>query len=541
MRLSVPWLRPPRAGRRPRAVVGGVLAALLLTVMSGLPASTASAAQSSEASVPAEAPLVVRTDKGKVQGAYATSTRSFQGIPYAAPPVGSLRWRSPTPAAPWKGVRAATSPGDMCAQTVGSPDGSVLGSEDCLYLNVTTPRTVSRKLPVMVYIPGGAFVSGAGSWYDPSPLVDRGDVIVVTMNYRLGMFGFLGLPQLTAEGGAHASGLYGIEDQQAAMAWVRHNISAFGGDAHNVTVFGESAGAASACIQLVSPPAKGLFDKLVAESGCGLKGSSLAQGEAQGTTLATAAGCTSGDVVACLRGKPTAELMARQSASIVNSWGPLWGGAALPEKVSTRLAKGDFPRVPVLQGANHNEGRLFVAQGAFGTVTADNYQTLIASMWGNAAPAIAAEYPISAYSSPGLALATLVGDGAFACPALKSSRLINGRAPLYAYEFNDTHAPPIVSFPADFPLGATHTSELSYLFDFGLTMDAAQRASADRLIDYWANFARKGRPNGPTVPHWPTYAPAGQVQSLGSTTARPVPAAGRAIDHHCAVWEKVID
>ncbi|MFD5128914.1 carboxylesterase/lipase family protein [Streptomyces olindensis] len=531
MRLPAVRLLPPRrTGRRPLTV--GMLTAFLLTVLSGFPVSTASAAQSSDA------PLVVATDKGKVQGAYTTSTRSFQGIPYAAPPVGSLRWKSPAPAASWTGIRAATSPGEPCPQSVGVP--APVGNEDCLYLNVTTPRTVSGKLPVMVYIPGGAFVSGAGSWYNPAPLVDRGDVIVVTLNYRLGMFGFLGLPELTKEGGAHASGLYGIEDQQAALAWVRRNISAFGGDAHNVTVFGESAGAASACVQLVSPLAKGLFDKVLAESGCGLKGSSLAQGEAQGTTLAKAAGCTS-DVVACLRGKSMEELMAYQGASVVNSWGPLWGGAALPDKVSARLAAGAFPQVPVLQGANHDEGRFFVAQGVFGTVTADNYEAKIASMWPDDAPAIVAEYPVDAYASPGLALATLLGDGAFACPSLKASRLINEQTRLYSYEFNDANAPSLIPPTADFPLGATHTSELPYLFDFGFTLDATQQASADRLIDYWSNFARTGKPNGPTVPQWPTYAPDGQVQSLESETARPVSADGRATDHHCAFWEQVID
>ncbi|MFF0700015.1 carboxylesterase/lipase family protein [Streptomyces tendae] len=541
MRLRIPRLRPGRARRRRPAITAGAVAALLLTALSGFPASTASAAQPSEAAAIADAPLVVPTDKGKVRGAYATSTRSFQGIPYAAAPVGSLRWKPPAPAASWSGVRAATSPGDVCPQSIGVPEGAVLGDEDCLYLNVTTPRTMSGKLPVMVYIPGGAFVSGSGSFYDPEPLVDRGDVVVVTLNYRLGMFGFLGLPELSAEGGAHASGLYGIEDQQAALAWVRRNISAFGGDAGNVTVFGESAGAASACVQLVSPLGKGLFDKVAAESGCGLKGSSLAQGEAQGTALAAAAGCVSGDVVTCLRGKSVEELMARQGASVVNSWGPLWGGAALPDKVSARLAKGAFPKVPVLQGANHDEGRFFVAQGTFGTVTADNYESLIASMWADAAPSIAAEYPISAYSSPGLAFATLLGDGAFACPALKSSRLINGQTRFYAYEFNDVAAPSLVPPSEEFPLGATHTSELSYLFDFGFTLNATQQASANRLIDYWANFARTGTPNGATVPRWPTYAPAGQVQSLETTTARPVSADGRATDHHCLMWERVID
>ncbi|MCZ0997474.1 carboxylesterase family protein [Streptomyces mirabilis] len=541
MRSPSLWrARPTRVRRRLFAVTSTVLAALLLTAASALPASAA-VTERAKSTATVDAPLIVATDKGKVEGAYAESVRSFQGIPYAAPPVGSLRWRSPAPAASWSGVRAATSPGDVCPQSIGQPEGKPLGNEDCLYLNVTTPRTVSHKLPVMVYIPGGAFVSGSGSFYNPAPLVDRGDVIVVTLNYRLGAFGFLGLPELSAEGGTHASGLYGIEDQQAALAWVRRNISAFGGDAGNVTVFGESAGAASACIQLVSPLAKGLFDKVAAESGCNLKGSSLAEGEARGTALAEAAGCASGDVVGCLRAKSMDEMMALQGTGVVSSWAPLWGGAALPEKVSALLAKGSFPRVPVLQGANHDEGRFFVAQGIFGTVTADNYQALIASMWPDEAASIATEYPTGSYSSPGLAFATLLGDGAFACPALKASRLINGRTALYAYEFNDTTAPNLMPPIADFPLGATHTSELSYLFDFGFTLNAAQQESADRLIGYWSNFARTGKPNGATVPHWPTYAPAGQVQSLESTTARPVSASGRATEHHCAFWEQVID
>ncbi|WP_158230481.1 carboxylesterase/lipase family protein [Pseudofrankia asymbiotica] len=480
------------------------------------------------------------TDKGRIHGAYAQTRRSFQGIPYAAPPVGPLRWKSPAPVAAWTGTRQATRPGSSCPQASGELGSVPSNNEDCLYLNVTTPKTITGKLPVMVFIHGGGFTSGSGSMYDPAPLVDRGKVIVVTLNYRLGVFGFLGLPQLSAEGGAHKSGLYGIEDQQAALRWVRANATAFGGDARNVTVFGESAGAGSACVQFVSPTAKGLFDKAMAQSGCNLAATSLSQGEARGTALTQAVGCTTGDVVACLRGKSVDELMARQAAGLASGFAPLYGGAALPDTVANLLARGSFARVPLLQGSNHDEGRIFVGTGALGTITAANYKQVIQLLWPWAADAVVAQYPLTAYPSPALAVATVLGDSQFSCRALRASELASSKTKVYQYEFNDTAAPSLAPPVDGFPFGVTHGVELYYLFNLGAPpLNATQQASANRLIDYWTAFAKRGDPNSLFQPYWPAFSPGSKIQSLLSTTAKTISSTTFSTDHHCAFWQPI--
>src|SRR6516162_5507008 len=237
------------------------------------------------------APLVVRTDKGAVRGVRASGAREFFGIPYAAPPVGALRWRPPRPAARWTGIRNATWPGPACAQTGSIATGVITTStsENCLYLNVYTPTVIGRGgLPVMVWIHGGGFTGGEGSIYDASKLAAKGHVIVVTINYRLGAFGFLALAGLDGQG---ASGDYGLMDQQAALRWAHRNARAFGGNPRDVTEFGESAGAASVCDNMASPAAAGLFARAIAESGCLLGGPSRQAAEAAGGTFAARLGC----------------------------------------------------------------------------------------------------------------------------------------------------------------------------------------------------------------------------------------------------------
>ena len=324
---------------------------------------------------------MVRTADGAVRGMSTSAADEFLGIPYAAPPVGPLRWRPPQPAAPWAGVRDATAFAPHCAQSA-SPFGQASTSENCLFLNVFTPPGAARgnrSLPVMVWIHGGALVTGESNDYDPTKLVSNG-TIVVTINYRLGALGFLAHPALASHPGG-PSGDYGLMDQQAALRWVQRNIGQFGGNRRNVTIFGESAGGLSVLSQLASPGARGLFAKAIVESGAyDLTQAPLATAEAAGEAFATSAGCAS-QTAACLRSLPVSTILANQTAS---GYTPDIDGQVLTQSIGTALSSGQFNRVPVIDGTNHDEWRLFVAESELegAPVTAANYQDMIASTLG---------------------------------------------------------------------------------------------------------------------------------------------------------------
>ena len=287
-----------------------------------------------------------------------------------------LRWQPPQPAASWSGVRDATQFAPHCPQLAG-PFGLASTSEDCLYLNVFTPEAGARH-PVMVWIHGGALVTGESNDYDPTQLVEHG-VTVVTINYRLGALGFLAHPALADANGQ--SGDYGLMDQQAALRWVQRNIASFGGNPHHVTIFGESAGGLSTLSQLASPQAKGLFERAVVESGSyNLTQASLASAEAAGETFATKAGCAS-QTAACLRSLPVSTILADQDAS---GYTPNINTEVLPESLGAAFAAGHFNRVPIINGTNRDEWRLFVALSELAgrPVTASNYQSMISSTLG---------------------------------------------------------------------------------------------------------------------------------------------------------------
>jgi para-nitrobenzyl esterase len=492
-------------------------------------------------------PLVAGTDKGTVRGMYAGNAREFLGIPFAAPPVGALRWRPPQPASPWAGVRDATKPGSTCAQTgsiaTGVPATST--AEDCLYLNVYAPRTAGhRPLPVMVWIHGGGLTGGAGSIYDGSVLAPKGGVIVVTINYRLSAFGFLALPSLDNEG---ASGDYGLMDQQAALRWVQRNARAFGGNPRNVTIFGESAGGASVCANMASPAAAGLFSRAIAESGCLLPAPSRQAAQQQGSALAASLGCTDpATAAACLRTKPAASILQAENGM---SWAPVASTPVLPLQPAQAFATGRYDHVPLLQGTNHDEGRFFAALGfdALGKpLTAAQYPAVIQAAYGANAPAVLARYPLSAYPSPDLAYAQVFTDSVFSCPALEADNLTAGSG-VYAYEFSDPSPPNDFGLTFSFPLGAAHSTELQYVFGkipgLGTTppFTAAQLALSDQMISYWSRFAATGNPNtgpdGGTTPHWPRFSavrPA--IQELVPDGTAPEPAAQFAAAHQCAFW-----
>jgi len=540
------WRHVPLA-----AACCAALAALTLTA-AGATTATAGAATAHAGSGGAP---IVRTDDGAVRGMTAGTLDEFLGIPYAAPPTGNLRWRPPQPPAEWQGIRDATQFGPSCPQP---PSLSVPGpfSEDCLYLNVYTPTLPGGdeggdgRLPVLVWIHGGGLTQDAGRNYDPAKLAADG-VVVVTINYRLGALGFLAHPALASRPGGPA-GNYGLMDQQAALRWVQDNIEAFGGDPGNVTIAGESAGGLSVLAHLVSTGSRGLFQKAIVESGAfALNQQPLATAEAAGEAFATAAGCPgqSAQTAACLRNLPVANLVTPNFVEIPG----VVDGKVLTEPIGTALAAGRFAHVPVLNGTNHDEERLFVSLGitvSQGTdvfipehnqVTPGGYQGDIAVALGvpaARAAAIAAEYPLAAYSSPNVAFSALVGDASFACPALQIDTLTSQRVPTYAYEFNDDNAPQPFTRPGLVPPVATHTSELQYLFDlpnapFPAPLSADQQALAASMRAAWANFAATGNPASAAVP-WPAFSDSAQMLSL--VPPQPQLETDFAARHHCAFW-----
>ncbi|HKN53597.1 MAG TPA: carboxylesterase family protein, partial [Amycolatopsis sp.] len=482
---------------------------------------TAALIAASTGAAGASEPGLVRTDTGPVRGTVAEGYQTYQGIPFAAPPVGELRWRSPQPVTPWTEPRDATRPGGACAQSAGG--GQKNENEDCLYLNVTTPSRHGRK-PVMLWLHGGGNSYLSADGFDAKRLATQGGVVVVTTNFRLGFFGFLAHPDLPG------SGAFGLEDQQAALRWVQRNAAAFGGDPGDVTVFGESGGAFDVCAHLVAPGSRGLFQRAIAQSGgCsitwpdnavinGFPASSpwvaKAKAEADGAALGTQLGCSTAE---CLRKLPAAAFTAIDRGPT-----PIeFGNRVLPQHPAEALAQGRIARVPVIWGNTRDEGRLTAATVPDDPATEpdefteDVYRGLLTQAYGDKAGRVAAEYPSSKFGgSPRVAYGAVLTDGTWACHQLADDRLLARRTPTYAFEFADRTAPvgffgPFV--PKGFPMGAFHSSDVAYLFDIPMfDLNPEQRKLADQMIGYWTRFAATGNPNARGLPAWPQRA----VQSL---------------------------
>ena len=496
---------------------------------------------------------VVTTEAGRVRGTATGSHRLFQGIPFAAAPVGPRRFEPPAPVPRWSGIRDARRPGNRCPQLAAVTGEPASDTEDCLYLNVTAPLSASPRAPrpVLVWVHGGGLANGAGSDFDARRLAVGGDIVVVTINYRLGALGFLGL------GALPGSGTLGLQDQQLALGWVRRNIAGFGGDQARVTLAGESAGAQSACAQLTSPAAAGLFDRVIIQSNpCvrpGLDQSpsppllnlpvwlSPAEADARAMTLAAAAGCAGPGtpptaIVACLRGLPVTALLGGSFVAL-----PSYGNPVLPELPDQALISGRFHRVPVLEGITRDEGTFFAALLAPPTPD-DQYRPLLEAVFGGGAAQVEDRYPLAAYRSARHALAAIVSDREWAWPAEESDDLFAGHVPTYAYEFTDRRAAPLFPYPDDLPAGASHGAELGYLFDrLGRPsdLDHAQRALANRMIRHWAQFARTGDPNRRDLPRWPRFRPTAatpHVQELGPGRTGPFDRSG---EHQLRFWQEL--
>ncbi len=320
----------------------------------------------SGAALAASVDTQVQTAEGTLAGSWQPGYRLFEGIPYAAPPVGALRWRPPQSPHPWSGVRPATEPGTECVQQAifWRPGSAASWHEDCLYLNVYTPAAeAGAKRPVLIWFHGGGWVNGAGTDVQPAWLTAEGNV-VVTVNYRLGALGYLALPALDAESAdKQSSGQYGDLDKIEALRWVKRNIAAFGGDPERVTIAGQSAGAGSVCWLMASPAAKGLFERAVIQSIGNCVNIDHDQATERGQRFVKALGCGDAtDAAACLRGKSAAEIIDAQVATAL-PWRPVQGGAAQPSLAPVAFAAGDFNRVPVMIGNTRHETRAFVYEG----------------------------------------------------------------------------------------------------------------------------------------------------------------------------------
>jgi para-nitrobenzyl esterase len=487
----------------------------------------------------------VATANGLVSGVpspVVEGVTMFRGIPFAAPPVGDLRWKPPQAAADWEGVKVADTFGPVCMQpasrertppnrSVVMPDSPPV-SEDCLYLNVWTPaETSSEALPVMMWIYGGAYYEGAGSndLYRGDRLAADG-VVLVTMNYRLGPLGFLAHPELTAESEHGASGNYALMDAIAALEWVQENIAAFGGDPDNVTIFGESAGSSIVAALMGSPEAAGTFHKGIPESGTWMGlglGVMTPRERAEAQTLQVAEDRFGFSSLAELRALP-----AEDASSMLPRQGMIVDGWIVPEDLSVIFAEGRQNPVDVLTGSNSDEGSFFGGFGPPGPpVTSASWRDGASQRWGELA-----ELGLTAYPAPTDEAARSYGAETFNDNMAFMMRTVGawqrqiGRS---AYVYHFQHQPP---YPEGSPsLGACHTCEIRYVFKNlgapGIVPEttsteiastrAVDRQVSDTMSSYWVNFARTGNPNGPGLPEWPMLedAVAGPVLHIDEAPA----------------------
>jgi para-nitrobenzyl esterase len=493
--------------RLTRSLIVVLVAVLSASILVANAAQAATAQRCATTVKPSK--LVVDTDRGAVRGTATGGVSAWKGVPFAAPPVGPLRWHGPEQHACWKNVVDASAFGAPCPQLDGD---TAIGNEDCLTLNVWRPDRGTKPRAVMVFVHGGGHVQGSTSQvtsgvtlYDGAHLAATGDVVVVTVQYRLGALGWLADDALgTAK---QPAGNYGLLDQIAALRWVQSNIAEFGGDPKRVLVFGESAGAVDTCLLVASPLATGLFSRAMMESGACVA-SDATTAEQAAAKFQSAAGCTNvPDVAACLRAVPV-DTVLHTVPSTVNLatigrplYGPFVDGRVLPAAPLDLISEGKGNHVPVVVGSNQDESALFLR----GTTTADAYTTQITDMVGPAlAQRILAEYPVDQYGTPRAALIAATTDPRFTCTARKTVRaLLQGQSePAYRYSFTQVFAGgPLAA------LGAFHGAELFFVFGNLATVahqpTPDETALSDAMIGYWSRFAATGNPNGGGAPEWP--------------------------------------
>jgi para-nitrobenzyl esterase len=519
---------------------------------------------------------LVRTTEGPVQGFVNNGMNSFLGIPFAAAPIGALRWQPPQPRAAWMQTLDATKFGNTCPQIteLGVFAGPVSVTEDCLFLNVFTPNhgpaANTKKLPVLVWIHGGGLFDGESNDYDASALVrggPGGPTIVVTINYRLGLLGYFAHPAIDAED--HHIGNYGLMDQQAALQWVKRNIAAFGGDPGNVTVGGQSAGSTSTAALVISPASAGLIHRAIFESGPLLTVAPLPLAESRGANFATAAGCATDATAAaatCLRDLTVQKILSLQGTAAANGPyvnGLMVDGTILPIPADTAWSTGKFNHMPIMNGSVADEGAFAASINElfFGPMSADQYTGLVKTTFGGPAgpgagppnypagtpDAVLAKYPLSAYPNPGAAWVA-VGTDANVCRHPQLNRHVSEHVPLYAYEFSDRNAPWYFP-PISFAHGAAHTIDIQFLFTdwhggpLGIQhkLTAQERVLSEQLVAAWTNFMYTGNPNLTGDRPWPRYSANSEVyfsQNVPKSSA--ITEAQFTAAHNCAFWDTVL-
>lgn len=481
---------------------------------------------------------VVGTTSGPVQGLKVAKLDEFLGIPYAAPPVGNLRWRPPAPVTPSRATLQATRFGSTCAQAPRGVFASPSESEDCLYLNVFTPRNnaANAHRPVMVWIHGGGLFSGESNDYDASALV-RAGAVVVTFNYRVGALGFLSQPALNAEGHAYAN--YGFMDQQAALRWVQSNISAFGGDPHNVTIFGQSGGGTSVIAQVASPTAAGLFQRAIVQSGTRVTPYTEKEALDAGMALAAAAGCEN-QSAQCLRALDVRRILKYQGqiAGYLGTHYPVTDGTIVTRTAQQAFETGAFNRVPIVNGLVADEQAFFLPEilKKAPPLTAAGYEQFLRGFGAARNAALNAAYPLESFANPSQAEIAVAEDQKI-CTARYLDRNWSRYVPVYAYSFDDRDAPSYFP-PVSYKMGAYHTAELQYLFPLfhggagtPHPLSASQQYLANLMVGDWVRFAAKGVPSD----SWSRYAAsADEVMHFDTGTSTVVAhyGAGR----HCDLW-----
>ena len=562
------------------AAVGGVAGALVVFLL-GLTGAAASAASSASVTASAVPPpcttgTQMKIASGLVCGVTSDGVTSYLGIPYAAPPVGDLRWAPPAPVAPWSGTLQATTAGNICV----GPDantGAISGSEDCLNLNVQVPAGAgSSRWPVMVEIHGGGFLLPIGP-SSGAHLVSAGHVVYVAMNYRLGILGFMANRAL----GPH-SGDYGLQDQQASLRWVQQNIAAFGGDPNNVTILGQSAGGASVCANVASPTANGLFERGIPESGfynaaigpnqvwepadCKSQLPTQQGAESAGAVFAQKVGCAPTDI-ACLRAVPADKLVAAggkvddptaggTSATIA----PTINGTTLPMSPAKAFRTGHFNRVGLMNGVDRDEINGGASLNAPVANTAADFYTLIRKQYGSLAPRVFRLYPLDRFPTPFIAYRTVVADSDSVCPAITADYVLSRRIPVYAWQNDDASMPPEF-FPQFLdptkPWGAYHIAADPFLFpNPSITLSPDQAALAQQFTDEAVAYSRSGDPTAPRTPLWtrfggrrhPGFPGRGNWRPAGSHGLMTLVPAGDSVlepaaviseQHNCRFWDAV--
>lgn len=502
---------------------------------------------------------VINTASGSVRGLAVNGVNMFLGIPYAAPPVGSLRWRPPVPAERWQGTLDATAFANTCPQVteLGAFAGPSSTSEDCLYLNVFTTGKQGAPKPVLVWIHGGGNVDGESNDYDASKLATGGplgvETVVVTMNYRMGLFGFLSHPALNGEG--HPWGNYGILDQQAVLRWVQRNIAAFGGDPSNITMGGQSAGSSDTMASLLSPLARGLFQRALLESGPSLSFPTADAALAAGSAFGEAANCNGGDQAACLRNLSTERILQLQGTPNANGpfvVGEFVDGTVIATQPATAWTTGQFNKMPILGGTVRDEANFTLGITEYFSgppqvpMTPEQYTASVPA-------AVQAQYPLANFGNNAQIAFDRQSSDDRGCTSLRAIQLMSAQVPTYGYEFIYQTAPYYFPQMPGFQPLAAHTIDIQFLFqnwhggNLGVNLDQVtgqqreisgqETTLSDQLVAAWTNFAKFGNPNGASgnTP-WPRFTASSPALLGENIPLATYPAAQFSMDHKCDFW-----